>query len=97
MSLFSIFKVASSGMTAQSQRLNTVASNLANADSATGPDGHAYRARHVVFAAQPLDGVGVAGMHGLSGLRRGASTMDTQAMGVQVTAVIDDPSAPRMV
>jgi len=41
MSLFNIFNVAGSAMTAQSQRLNVVASNLANADSATGPDGQA--------------------------------------------------------
>ncbi len=88
MSLFSIFQVASSGMAAQSQRLNTVASNIANADSATGPDGHAYRARHVVFAAQALDPPGAAG---LSGAQRGGAT------GVRVTSVIEDQSAPRMV
>ncbi len=39
MSLSNIFNVAGSAMSAQSQRLNTVASNIANADSATGPDG----------------------------------------------------------
>lgn len=51
MSLFSIFNVAGSGMAAQSLRLNTVASNLANADSVAGtPDG-AYRAREPLFAA----------------------------------------------
>lgn len=54
MSLLSIFKVASSGMAAQSQRLNTVASNIANADSAAATTGTAYRARQVVFAAQPV-------------------------------------------
>ena len=58
MSLFSIFNVAGSGMAAQSLRLNTVASNLANADSvATTPDA-AYRAREPLFAAvkNRLDG-----------------------------------------
>ncbi len=58
MSLFSIFKVASSGMAAQSQRLNTVASNIANAESVAGPDGKPYRAKHVVFAAQTLPDAG---------------------------------------
>ena len=38
-SLMNIFSVAGSAMTAESQRLNVTASNLANADSATGPDG----------------------------------------------------------
>jgi flagellar basal-body rod protein FlgC len=51
MSLFSIFNVAGSGMAAQSLRLNTVASNLANADSvSTTPEG-AYRSREPLFAA----------------------------------------------
>jgi flagellar basal-body rod protein FlgC len=56
MSLFSVFDIASSAMTAQAQRLNTVASNLANADSATGPDGQPYRAKQVVFSSVPLAG-----------------------------------------
>jgi len=54
MSLFNIFNVAGSGMSAQAQRLNTVASNLANADSATSANGQAYRAKQVVFEAVPL-------------------------------------------
>jgi len=55
MSLFKIFEIASSGVTAQSQRLNATASNLANADSAAGPDGKAYQARQVVFQTVQLD------------------------------------------
>lgn len=54
MSLLNIFDVASSGMTAQSQRLNTVASNIANADSVAGPDGKPYRAKQVVFVPVPM-------------------------------------------
>lgn len=41
-------------MLAQSQRLNAVASNLANADSATSPDGQPYRAKQVIFSAVPM-------------------------------------------
>lgn len=51
MSLFRIFDIAASGMTAQSTRLNTVSSNLANADSVSSSAGGAYRARQPVFAA----------------------------------------------
>jgi flagellar basal-body rod protein FlgC len=51
MSLFSIFNVAGSGMAAQSLRLNTVASNLANADSVSGTAQGAYRARSPLFSA----------------------------------------------
>ncbi|NNG22646.1 flagellar basal body rod protein FlgC [Telluria aromaticivorans] len=53
MSLFNIFNVSGSAMSAQAQRLNTVASNLANADSATSANGEAYRAKAVVFEAVP--------------------------------------------
>lgn len=51
MSLFSIFNVAGSGMAAQSLRLNTVASNLANADSVSSTPEGAYRSREPLFAA----------------------------------------------
>jgi len=54
MSLFTIFNISGGALTAQSQRLNTVASNLANADSATGPDGTPYRAKQVVFSTVPV-------------------------------------------
>jgi flagellar basal-body rod protein FlgC len=62
MSLFDIFNVAGSAMNAQSQRLNVVASNLANADSATSSTGGPYRAKQVVFNAVPVagDATGVA-------------------------------------
>jgi flagellar basal-body rod protein FlgC len=49
MSMFSIFNVSGSAVSAQSQRLNVVASNLANADAVAGPDGQAYKSRQVVF------------------------------------------------
>ena len=49
MSMFRIFDVAGSAVSAQSQRLNVVASNLANADTVAGPDGSAYKARQVEF------------------------------------------------
>jgi flagellar basal-body rod protein FlgC len=58
MSLFNIFNVSGSAMSAQAQRLNTVASNLANADSATSATGQAYRAKQVVFQAVPTEGGG---------------------------------------
>ena len=45
MSMFQIFNVSGSAVSAQSQRLNVVASNLANADAVAGPDGKAYKAK----------------------------------------------------
>ncbi|APR34061.1 flagellar basal body rod protein FlgC [Paraburkholderia sp. SOS3] len=73
-----IFKVAGSALTAESQRLNVTASNLANADSTTGPDGKPYRAKQVVFAVDPLGGA--------------RSASGQQVGGVQVTGVVDDPT-----
>ena len=52
MNLFNIFDVAGSGMTAQSVRLNTTASNIANADSVSSSIDKTYRARHPVFEAE---------------------------------------------
>jgi len=52
MSLFKVFEVSGSAISAQSQRLNVVASNLANAESVAGPDGQPYKARQVVFQTQ---------------------------------------------
>lgn len=49
MSLFNVFNISGSAMSAQSQRLNAVASNLANADSTTSADGKPYKAKQVVF------------------------------------------------
>jgi flagellar basal-body rod protein FlgC len=77
MSLFNIFSVAGSAMNAQSQRLNTVASNLANADSATSANGEAYKAKQVVFAAAPVG--------------------ENGATGVNVAAVVEDPSPMKQV
>ena len=51
MSLFNIFDIAGSGMSAQSLRLNTTASNLANADSVSSSVEQTYRTRSPIFAA----------------------------------------------
>jgi flagellar basal-body rod protein FlgC len=51
MSSFKIFDIVGSGLSAQSVRLNTVASNLANADSVSGDPNTVYKARHPVFQA----------------------------------------------
>ena len=52
--MMNIFDIAATALSAQSARLNVVASNIANADSVTGADGKPYRAKQVVFAATPM-------------------------------------------
>ncbi len=59
MSFKQISQIAGSAMAAQTTRLNTIASNLANAQSAAGSEDGAYRARKPVFAALPAtEGLG---------------------------------------
>jgi flagellar basal-body rod protein FlgC len=62
MSMFNIFNISGSAVSAQSQRLNVVASNLANADTVAGPDGSAYKARQVTFQTQLMGNLGAAGV-----------------------------------
>lgn len=62
MSLFNIFNVAGSAMSAQAQRLNVVSSNLANADSVTSSNGQPYKAKQVVFSAVPVAGTASTGV-----------------------------------
>ena len=62
MSMFSIFSVSGSAISAQSQRLNVVASNQANVDAVAGPDGQAYKARQVVFQTTPMGADSSAGV-----------------------------------
>jgi len=84
MSMLSIFNVSGSAASAQSQRLNVVASNLANADTVAGPNGQAYKARQVTFQTQ-LMGAGVDGGN------------DVTAAGVRVSTVGEDPTPGRRV
>ncbi|MFL6696949.1 MAG: flagellar basal body rod protein FlgC [Vitreoscilla sp.] len=65
MSMFKIFDISGSAVSSQSQRLNTVASNLANVDTVAGPDGKPYKARQVTFQTVLMgtpDGVPGAGV-----------------------------------
>lgn len=62
MSLFNVFTIAGSALAAQSVRLNTTASNLANADSVTSANGTPYRAKQVVFQAAPVAGPDAQGV-----------------------------------
>ena len=81
MSMFSIFNVSGSAVSAQAQRLNVVASNLANADTVAGPDGQAYKARQVVFQTVLMGAAGEA----------------ESAAGVEVTQVTEDATPGRRV
>jgi len=64
-SSFRIFDIAGSALAAESVRLNTVASNLANVDSVTGDPNTVYKAHVPVFASAPeLAGAQTPGVSG---------------------------------
>jgi len=83
MSSFKIFDIAGSGMSAQSVRLNTVASNLANAESVSGTADGAYKARHPVFEAVK------------AGMQAGQGGVDPN-VAVRVNGIVEDNRAPEM-
>jgi len=83
MSMFSIFNISASAIGAQAQRLNVVASNLANVDAVAGPDGQAYKARQVVFETTSMGEQGNAGV-------RVSNIQESDAPGRRVL----DPSNP---
>ena len=81
MSMLNIFNVSGSAVSAQSQRLNIVASNLANVDTVAGPDGKAYKARQVTFQTTLV----------------GASQNDAASAGVTVSTISEDQTPGRRV
>jgi flagellar basal-body rod protein FlgC len=84
MSSFKIFDIAGSGLSAQSVRLNTVASNLANADSVSGDPATVYKARHPVFQA-------------IQQQMQGAANPDGQSEAtVRVAGIVESQAAPQM-
>jgi flagellar basal-body rod protein FlgC len=79
MSSFKILDIAGSGMSAQSVRLNTTASNLANADSIGSDPTQVYRARHPLFEA----------------VRAGlANKADQNGAAVTVRGIVENNAAP---
>lgn len=81
MSLERIFDITGSALSAGSVRLNTVSSNLANAETVSGSPETAYRARLPVFASVLESQVGGA---------------DPQAATVRVTGIVESNAPPRM-
>ena len=81
MSLFNVFNVSGSALNAETIRLNTTASNLANAESTNGDATKVYRARHPVFQSM---------------MNSGASFDDTEeaSSGVRILGVVESTAPP---
>ncbi len=85
MALNQVFDIAGSAMSAQSIRLNTTSSNLANAETASSSTGDVYRARKPIFSAIQADMMGQGG--GISDV--GFSRNELQSAGVQVEGIVE--------
>lgn len=85
MSMLNIFNVSGSAVSAQSQRLNVVASNLANADTVADINGNAYKARQVNFQTQLMGPQTVGAM---------GEAVSTGA-GVSVSGVVESQAPAR--
>ncbi|OIQ43873.1 flagellar basal body rod protein FlgC [Psychrobium sp. nBUS_13] len=81
MSLYNIFDVAGSGMSAQSLRLNVTASNLANANSVSSSAEETYRGRHPVFAAE---------------MQKAAAGQQEESVQVKVLGIVEDQDPLKM-
>lgn len=88
MDVFSSMRVSASGLDAQTKRMNTISSNIANAETTRTEEGGPYRRKDPIFAAQ-------------TDREHFAEVLDTaldeNVQGVQVTEIQQDQKAPRMV
>jgi flagellar basal-body rod protein FlgC len=82
MSSFKAFDIAGSGMAAQSVRLNTTASNLANAESVSGDPTKVYKPRHPIFEAVRAQ------------LAAGANAQGSGDAAVRVRGIYESPAPP---
>jgi flagellar basal-body rod protein FlgC len=83
------FAIAASALRAERMRLDVIASNLANANTTRTEAGGPYRRRHVIFEA------GAIGSD--FGETIAALGADDARRGVDVTAIVEDPTPPRLV
>lgn len=88
MDFFSSMRVSASGLDAQMKRMNTVSSNIANAETTRTEDGGPYRRKDPVFAAQ-------TDRESFGEILE--SALDEHVQGVQVEEIVQDDRPPRMV
>ncbi len=86
MDIFNTFKVSASALKANKTRLDTIASNIANAESTSTPEGGPYKKKSVYFQSKPI-----------SFTEQLNEQMKNSVQGVEVTRIIEDESAPRII
>lgn len=86
MDILNTFKISGSAMRAQSQRLDTISSNLANVETTSTPEGGSYKKKSVYFQSTNL-----SFKEQLDGNLRNAT------QGVKVTKILEDKTAPKKI
>ena len=86
MDILGVMNIGYSGLKAQTTRLNTISSNLANMETTRTPEGGPYQKKSVVFTAQE------------SGFARElANSTQQRAQGVAVERIVTDPGEGKKV
>ena len=88
MDFFSSMRVSASGLDAQTKRMNTISSNIANAEATRTPEGGPYRRKDPVIAAQ-------TDRESFGEILQ--NELDEKIQGVQVVDIAEDERPPRMV
>lgn len=86
MDIFTTFDIAASGLRAQSTRLNTISSNLANSETTSTPEGGPYKKKSVVLQTENMPFQ-----------RHLDRSLSQHAQGVKVTRIVEDESPPQLV
>ncbi len=86
MNIFTTFDIAASGLSAQRTRLNTISSNLANAETTSTPEGGPYKKKSVIFQSEPV-----------SFKNQLNTVMNRHAEGVKVAKIIEDNDPPQQI
>ncbi len=86
MDILTTFKVGASALKANSIRLNTISSNLANVETTSTPEGGPYKKKSVYFETKPV-----------SFQEQLSSSLKNTAQGVEVTKILEDQEPPRKV
>jgi flagellar basal-body rod protein FlgC len=86
MDIFTTFKISGSALKANTIRLNTISSNLANVETTSTPEGGPYKKKSVYFESKPMDF-----QQHLDGHLKSAT------QGVHVTKILEDEDPPQLV
>lgn len=83
-SIFDSLEISATGLSAERLRMNTIANNIANANTVSGTDEEAYKRKSVIFKTMIDDSFYSSFSNSL------------QECGVEVKGIVEDNSKPQM-